>query len=195
MSFTKYVIGMNYIWKSDAVRRGGNYFFVFLRHFSSLEDLRNEWWWTSRLKCLGHLELKIGYCNLTHTANLRRRTFIIKLRTITRIYASLVKNFGSHHEFFSLDMFYWYFLGFVHFRNNFCHQKLLTDWPLASKLLGIQIDCTRMSIPSKMITIARRTYSILMILFSFSGKQFFFTWKRISREINVRSNPSRKMGT
>ena len=71
-------------------------------------------------------------------------------------------------------MFYWYFLGFVHFRNNFCHQKLLTDWPLASKLLGIQIDCTRMSIPSKMITIARRTYSILMILFSFSGKQFFF---------------------
>lgn len=70
-------------------------------------------------------------------------------------------------------MFYWYFLGFVHFRNNFCHQKLLTDWPLASKLLGIQIDCTRMSIPSKMITIARRTYSILMILFSFSGKQFF----------------------
>ena len=51
-------------------------FSFFLRHFSSLEDLRNEWWWTSRLKCLGHLELKIGYCNLTHTANLRRRTFI-----------------------------------------------------------------------------------------------------------------------
>ena len=81
-----YVMGMNYIWKSDAVRRGGNYFFVFLRHFSSLEDLRNEWWWTSRLKCLGHLELKIGHCNLTHIANLRRRTFMYcKLRTVTRI--------------------------------------------------------------------------------------------------------------
>ena len=46
----------------------------------------------------------------------------------------------------------------MHFRNNFCHQKLLTDWPLASKLLGIQIDCTRMSTPSKMVTIAHRKY-------------------------------------